>query len=427
MTESVKLSLKQTQFIRESIAKINLAHGAVRSGKTLCTIIRYSEAIINCPDNKNVIIGKSLDSVEDNIIKPWMNEIWPGYCSYSPGNRVFTFGTKEMRVIGANDAGAVGRIQGNTISTALVDEMTILPQNFLDMLFTRLSTPHSILFGGMNPDTPYHPLKKMIDSADGKYIYALHFTLKDNPSLKPEYIQMLEKFYAGLWYKRFILGEWCLAEGSVYDFFDRKFHVVPRIPCAATYHFAAIDYGTSNPFCMLVFGYNPDAFGAKVWVEKEVYWDPKEMGRQKTNAEFADMVEEALYGISCRVIYIDPSAEAMQVELKKRGKYAKEALNDVKNGISSVSSMFVSGDLVICASCRNLIQEIEGYVWDSKAVARGEDEPLKVRDHACDALRYGIFSHFGARGIVKPIRQEYKGPPAFSGPGWRPFGGGMRR
>src|SRR6185437_1920777 len=135
------------------------------------------------------------------------------------------------------------RIQGRTISLAYVDEMTLLPQNFMDMLYSRLSNSWSRLIGTTNPDTPFHPIKKMIDEQNGKDVYALHFILEDNPVLGEDYKKMLDKLYSGLWRRRFVLGEWCLAEGAIYDFFDRKFHVVERPPTYAQYYIAGIDYG----------------------------------------------------------------------------------------------------------------------------------------------------------------------------------------
>lgn len=433
-----ELSKKQKDFIMNSTAKINLAHGSVRSGKTFSTLLRWIELVAKSPDDKLVMIGKSLDSIMDNAVKPLRDELLRGYCTWHAGRRVLTIGGKDIRVIGANDQGSVGRIQGNTISGAYVDEMTILPSNFLDMLYTRLSLPHSKLIGTMNPDSPFHPLKKMIDEADGKFVYALHFNLNDNPSLEDDYKQLLEKLYSGLWYRRYILGDWCMAEGAIYDFFDRKFHVVHRAPCAAQYYLLGVDYGTSNPFAMVLLGVNVTNPGAKLWVEKEYYWNPKEMGMQKTDTQFADALVDFISGYYVKLIYLDPSAQSMEVELKNRRLPVRQADNDVLNGIRTTSNFISQGDLVILDSCINLIREMEGYVWDAKAVLRGEDKPLKANDHAVDSLRYLIFSHFGQRTTLKnfhvdPEKQRLKAEqerfksnpmayPGFTGTGgWQKF------
>ena len=48
--------------------------------------------------------------------------------------------------------------------------------------------------------------------------------------------------------------------------------------------------------------------------------------------------------------------------------------------------------MLIHPSCKNTIREVSGYVWDEKARDHGEDKPVKTDDHACDALRYGVFT-----------------------------------
>ena len=434
MIDRLKISLspKQFEFVKKSTAKINIAHGSVRSGKTHSSLVRFGEAVLKCPDDKIMMIGKSAGSIFDNAVKPLAlddNAPFRGMCSWHPSNMggaILNFCGKDIRVIGANDQSSVGRIQGRTVSLAYVDEMTLLPQNFMDMLYSRLSLPYSMLIGTTNPDTPFHPLKKMIDEQDGKEVYALHFILEDNPVLGDDYKRMLDRLYSGLWRRRFVLGEWCLAEGAIYDFFDRKFHVVDRAPSYAQYYIAGIDYGTSNPFAMVLLGINEE-ISPSAWVEKEFYYDPKVMGRQKTDAEFAEDIDLTVRGYPIRVIYLDPSAESLQVELKKRKRPVKEAVNDVRPGIGTVANFLSQGDLVICRAAENLIKEIEGYSWDSKKVLLGEDAPLKVRDHACDALRYAVHSHFGSRLKIQraPRPDPYRNPPASPGWGYEQFGGGF--
>lgn len=46
----------------------------------------------------------------------------------------------------------------------------------------------------------------------------LHFTMADNPGLSPEIRQRYERLYTGVFYRRFVQGEWAAAQGLVYDF-----------------------------------------------------------------------------------------------------------------------------------------------------------------------------------------------------------------
>lgn len=325
-------------------------------------------------------------------------EIFRPFCAWVAGKRQLKFRNKTISTLGAKDEGAIGAIQGKTFSLVYCDEMTLYPESIIDMIDTRLSNPHSMGFASMNPSHPNHKLKKWIDMAEGdrKNYYSLHFTLDDNPFLEEGYKERIRNSLSGLFYRRNYLGIWCLAEGAIFDFFDRKIHIVDRPPCAAEYWIAGIDYGSTNPFACLVIGVSTGRYtqtGRKMWVEKEYFWNPKVTGRQKTNSEFADDVEEFLEPYGVKSIYIDPSAEAFQLELRRRNLHAVHANNEVEDGIQMMTSEMKKGNLVICKEAENTIREIESYVWDTKAAEKGYDEPMKKDDHAVDALRYVVASH----------------------------------
>lgn len=393
---------KQLDFIINSTAHWNLAHGSVRSGKTVCTLFRFMEACENCPDSQIFMVGHSSDTIYQNAIRLLLESaelaIFRPFCTWYAGKRQLKFRDKTIATLGAKDEGAIGSFQGKTFSLVYCDEMTLYPESIIDMIDTRLSRPHSMGFASMNPSHPNHKLKKWIDKAeegDPNY-YSLHFTLDDNPYVTESYKQRIRDSLSGLFYKRNYLGLWCMAEGAIFDFFDHTIHVLDRPPCAAEYWIAAIDYGTVNPFACLLIGVSTGRYtqtGRRWWVEKEYYWDPKVTGRQKTNSEFADDVVEFLEPYAIRSIYIDPSAEAFQLELQRRGLHVIHANNDVENGIQKMTSEMKKGNLYVCSECHNTIREIEGYVWDPKQADRGYDEPLKKNDHTCDALRYAINSH----------------------------------
>jgi phage terminase large subunit len=115
--------------------------------------------------------------------------------------------------------------------------------------------------------------------------------------------------------------------------------------------------------------------------------------RQKTNSEFADDVQAFLGDYDVKNVYIDPSAAAFKVEMRKRGIHMVDANNEVLDGITMLTSEMKRGTITICAECKNTIREIETYVWDQKQALKGYDEPLKKDDHAVDALRYAIATH----------------------------------
>jgi PBSX family phage terminase large subunit len=394
------LSPKQIEFIVNSNAKWNIAHGSVRSGKTIGATFRFLQEADASPDSKLFITGHTFDTAYRNVIRPIMESkelsIFRPFCTWS--GKKLHFRDKTITVLGAKDEGAIGNFQGVTMSKVLCDEITLYPPSIIDMIDSRLSLPHSRGIATCNPSYPSHPIKKWIDKAQegNPQYYALHWTLEDNPYVDEEYKSRLKESTTGLFYKRNYLGLWCMAEGAVFDFFDKKIHVVKRPPRSAEYWIAGVDYGTINSFSCTLIGISTgryDQSGISRWAEKEFVWDSSKQHRQKTNSEYADDVLSFLEPYSIHGIYIDPSAASFKLELRKRGLKVIDADNDVQNGIEFVTSEMKKGNLLICDSCPNLIREVESYVWDSRAAEKGEDAPLKKDDHSIDSLRYAVYTH----------------------------------
>lgn len=394
------------EFVLDSTRKINIAHGSVRSGKTVSTLFRFMQAVNFCPDSQIWMLGRSAETIYDNCIRLLLEANNPNnplsvflpFLTWHPGKRHLKFKDKTISTIGAKDEGSIGAIQGKTFSLAYCDEITLYPESIIDMIDTRLSNAHSMLFCSCNPSHPTHKIKQWIDKAEAgnKHYYSLQFTLDHNPYVDEDYKQRIRESLSGLFYKRNYLGLWCLAEGSIFDFFDRKIHVVKRPPRAAEYWVAGIDYGTSNNFACMLMGVNTGhstQSGICRWFEKEYVWDSKLKGRQKTNSEYADDVQAFLEPYAIKGVYVDPSAASFKLELRKRGITVIDADNDVLNGITYMTSEMAKGNLFVCEDCPILIRELESYVWDSKKSEKGEDAPLKMNDHCIDASRYVVMTH----------------------------------
>jgi len=405
MTQELKeiLSPKQLDFIAHANARWNIAHGSVRSSKTVCATFLFMIEAAKCPDNQIWIVGKSATTIYDNVISLILDSptfaIFRPFVTWHKGSSVrkLTFFDKEIKTIGAKDEGAIGQFQGKTMSLVYCDEMTLYPTSIIEMIDSRLSCPWSKGIATMNPTYPSHIVKQWIDRgiAGDKNYYSSHFTLDDNPYVDQGYKDRIKNI-GGLFHKRNYLGMWCLAEGAIFDFFDKDIYVVKKPPRAADYWIAGIDVGTSNAFACVLIGVNTGRYDQNhpiMWVEKEYFWDSKKQGRQKTNSEYADDISNFLEPYGVKQLYIDPSAAAFKVDLRKRGFHPVDADNDVYNGITHLGDQMQKGSLFICKECPNLIREIESYTWDSKASEKGDDEPIKKDDHAIDALRYACYTH----------------------------------
>jgi PBSX family phage terminase large subunit len=384
-------SSKQLLSIRESDSSINIWEGSIRSGKTHASLWRFIDETNRGPPGDFAIITRTYDSFERNIL-PELHKILGKHVRYMRGKRQIFIRNRKCHVITADDASAESKIRGCTLAGAYVDEITIIPENVFIMLLGRLSVEGAKLFGTTNPDSPYHWFKLWMDNNPD--IKAFKFVMADNPSLSQERQEFYRRQFKGLWYLRFIEGKWVQAEGAIYDFFDEKIHVVDFPTSTANYYIVGVDYGTTNPCSFVMVGYNPHRY-PNLWVEDEYYYSSKVSQRQKTDNEYAQDLQNFCEGRAVRAIYLDPSAASFKAELSKIGvDNIFDAENEVLDGIRFVAKLLTQGTFKICRKCRSLIAEFQSYVWDEKSTKAGIDKPKKENDHALDALRYALYSHF---------------------------------
>ena len=412
------LSRKQVLSIAESrSARLSIWAGAVRSGKTIASLLAFLIAVAEAPDHGLVIIaGKTLQTIERNVLEPLQDPSLFGplavQTNHTRGSNVAVVLGRTVHLIGANDVKAEGKLRGLTACLAYVDEATLVPQGFWTQMLARLSVPGARLLATTNPDGPAHWLRQdYLLRAPELNLASWHFTLDDNPALDPAYIASLKAEFVGLWYRRMILGEWCLAEGAIYDMWDSTRHVVDVLPPIERWISLGVDYGTVNPFAALMLGLGTDR---RLYLAHEWWWSSKAQHRQLTDVEYSAKLRDwlgglpypgtDLVGIRPQFVVVDPSAASFLAQLHQDGLSPVLGNNDVLDGIRSVASLLGRGRLLVHRSCRNLINEIPGYSWDPDKAAKGEDAPIKADDHAMDAARYGIYT---TRAIWTPaLRHE---------------------
>jgi PBSX family phage terminase large subunit len=406
---------------RYADARMNIWDGAVRSSKTIASIVAWLDYCAHGPAGELAMVGKTLDTIKRNVINV-MQQMLGTRCRYNQGTRELFIGKRKIYVIGANDAKAEPKIRGMTLAGVYVDEITLVPEAFFRMLGTRLSIPGAKMFGTTNPDNPQHWLKKdYLDKAklhldrDGRVtryqgparldLHRFTFHLGDNPHLDAAYLANLKLEYFGLWRKRFIDGEWVMAEGVVYDMWNPVRHVVGQMPPMERQLCVGIDYGTRNVFAALRIG----LARRKLWVLDQWRWDSQKMRRQYTSAEYSDRIQRWLRktGGSPEWIYVDPSAADFRLQLFNDGVPGVQAAdNDVIGGIRTVASLLSTDKLAVSPLCTGLLDTFPGYVWDEKAALVGVDKPVKVNDHDLDALRYGVYS---AQWLWRPALGQLAG------------------
>lgn len=381
-------SKKQRDYFDNANKRWNFKTGATRSGKTYMdyyVIPKRIRARIGKP-GLAVILGVTKSTIERNILEP-MRNIWGADLvgEINSQNICYLFG-ERVYCLGAEKVSQVSKLRGSSIKYVYGDEVADWNEEVFEMLKSRLDKPYSCFDGALNPQGPNHWLKAFLDSKDFD-IYCQKYTIFDNPFLDDYFVKNLCKEYEGsVYYQRYILGEWALAEGLVYPMFSREKNIVkgPIEHKSGCIYFVSIDYGTVNPFAIGIFQMQ----GKTSTMIKEVHYDGRKKPRAD-NEEYYRIMDEAIGELRIEKVIIDPSAAGFKETIIKHGKYIVEgANNDVLNGIQEVTKYLNYGLLKIHDSCTETIKEFQQYAWDSKS---NDDIVIKENDHHMDLIRYYIY------------------------------------
>ena len=374
-----------------------LCDGAVRSGKTMAMGLSFFLWASACFNGKQfAVCGKTIASVRRNVLSellPGLESLGADWKEKRTENLLavrFLGHENRFYVFGGRDESSASLIQGMTLAGVLLDEAALMPRSFVEQACARCSVAGSRLWFNCNPAGPNHWLyKTWIQEAERRNCLRLHFTMEDNPSLTPQIRQRYRNLYSGVFYRRYVLGEWVQAEGRVYDFFSPE--MVGKIPEHCDKWYISCDYGTVNPMSMGLWGRN----GGNWYRVKEFYFDSRREQRQMTDAEYADALQRLAGGREITAVIVDPSAASFLELLRRRGWQVRKARNDVLSGIRLTADLLKNGKLVICEGCEDCLREMEEYVWDQSG--GGHDRVKKEHDHAMDDMRYFTATVLGER------------------------------
>lgn len=397
-----------------------IADGSIRAGKTISMAVSFILWAMSCFDHQNfAMCGKTVGAFRRNVWN-WLKPVIlvRGYKveeSRTQNAIVINNGkhTNYFYIFGGRDESSQDLIQGMTLAGLYCDEVALMPESFVNQATGRCSVAGAKMWFNCNPESPMHWfLKNWIEKKEEKKLLHLHFTMDDNPSLSEEIRERYRSTYTGVFYERFILGLWVMAQGAIYKdawsddlYFDKN--KLEAIYQAKTMYrrYISIDYGTVNPMAFL------DVFddGDTLWITREYYWNSREAGKyEKDNSQYGDdlmaFIQEIDYPPAA--VIIDPSAAGFKVEMRNRGLRAKDTVetvnadNSVLEGIRAVNRMLTRKKIRIYKEgCPMLVKEMTSYAWDEKFIQQhGKERPLKVNDHACDALRYLV------QTVVRPRR-----------------------
>lgn len=416
LLDQLPLTPKQIRSIVESLdTRVGLWHGAVRSGKTVASLVSFLIGIADAPDHGLILAcGRTLPSIERNLILPLQD---PGLFGpiarqvhHTRGSSTATILGRTVHLIGAPNALAEGKLRGLTAYLIAIDEATLIPQEFVVQAMARMSVPGSRMVLTTNPAGPRHWLRQkyLLRESDPQLrLKSWHFLLDDNTKLEPLIVENIKSAMTGVFYQRNVLGRWVQAEGAIYQAFDEDRHVVRGpVPPIWTMPACGVDVGTTNPFHAVMLGItHPGPEGRKLIVTREWRHDSRVSQRTMTNVEYSSALRKWIPPDQPHWVVVDPSAADFRATLFRDDPTLNVMAGDnaVVPGIQLVSSLFATDKLVIHESCKELLDEIPGYVWDEKAAEKGDDQPVKDADHGLDALRYACKSSRATWGLHVPV------------------------
>jgi len=370
-----------------------IADGAIRSGKTISMSLAFVLWAMNSFTRQNfAMCGKTVGSFRRNVLF-WLRIMLDGR-GYSVAEKrsenlvIISKGDKEnyFYVFGGRDERSQDLIQGITLAGVLLDEVALMPESFVNQATGRCSVEGSKFWFNCNPEGPFHWFKTdWIDQAEEKHLLYLHFTMDDNFSLSEKVKERYRRMYSGVFYDRFVLGQWKIAEGLIYPMFTDDC-IVPSVERKYSRYIISMDYGIQNPTAILLWG-----LCNGVWYEvKEYYHSGRETGVQKTDQEYYNELGNLAGDLPIENVIIDPSATSFIALVRQKHRFkVRRANNAVIDGIQSVASALQLGLIKINDCCINTIKEFHTYSWDPNK----DDTPIKENDHCLDALRYHTFTN----------------------------------
>lgn len=380
--ENIAISQKQREFLSGRLARINLLEGSVRSGKTWISLVMWALFVASMPkDAEFLMVGKTLTTLRRNCLG-LLQELEPTFTFNTNAKRANLYG-RTIWLEGADNERSENKIRGMTLAGVYVDELTLIPESFYYMSLSRLSYKGAKFFATTNPDTPNNYVYTDIICNDGINKKVSKFLIRDNPFLDKEYVDSLEQEYKGVFYQRYFLGEWVIAEGLVYPMYDNTVETEDR---RYTEYSVSMDYGILNPTAMLLWGKLDD----KWYLVKEYYHSGRDTNVQKTDEQYYEELERLCGDLKVGELIIDPSASSFIALVRQKGRFTvRKANNSVIEGIQNTATCLARKTILVNDCCTNTIREFGLYSWDANAE---RDTVIKENDHAMDAIRYFVMT-----------------------------------
>lgn len=414
--DKIAFTAKQNELIRTfkqgKLKRLNVLEGSVRSGKTWISLILWAVWVASRPkDYPNIMCAKSLQTLKRNCLMPLQGLVGEKNFTFSIDKKEGILFGRTILLEGANDKKSENKIRGSTLGGAYCDELTLFPKDFFTMLLSRLSEPGAKLIATTNPDVPTHWLlkeylknEKLTDD-----LFRMFFHIDDNTTLDKNYVESLKKEYTGVYYDRFILGKWVVANGAIYKVFSDSptAFYAGEIP-----HFDYINIGldfggNGSQHALCASGITHDM--RRLYALKTERIPAADMTPQtlyKSVYDFCVEIKEKYGTISA--LYADSAEQTLIAGLRHAlrpiGVIVKNSLKREINDRIRATTMLMGGGRfhMVAAECQTLIDAFQGAVWDDKVIGKEE----RLDDGTSDIDTLDAFEYSFERYIPQLVRSE---------------------
>ena len=375
------LSEKQKKFLKDDLCRINLLYGSVRSGKTWISLLKWAIWVgQQAQDKQFLMVGKTITTLKRNCLV-LLEELIGDNITYSISQKKAVIFGRIVWLEGANDERSESKIRGMTLMGVYIDELTQIPQDFYLMALSRLSEKGAVFLATTNPDHPKHYVKTDIIDNDLLDKQVIKFLIDDNIFLDETYKDNLKKEYSGVFYQRFILGEFVRAEGIIFPEFANNSDrwIIKKEDVPKTFRSVEVGFdigGNGSAYAMTCTGQGYDGIQYRLKAEKRQAEDMAMNDIEKFVVEFCGEVERE-YGVRVGIINCDHIAVIVNTindNTRYRAEFCyKPPLEDRVFLYSKLFSMdkikFVDG------MCNDLIDEMQNLVFDDRS-----DRPIPLDD-----------------------------------------------
>lgn len=403
------LSEKQKAILAFPYTKFQalVCDGAVRSGKTSLMMVAFIDwAMDNYSGTRFGICGKTVDSTTKNIIAPYigMSRTKKRYkTKWRRSDKLLEVTrngvTNWFEVFGGKDESSFMLIQGRTFAGVLLDEVALMPRSFVEQALARCSIDGARAWFSCNPGSPSHWFyQEWIKDPKVHNVLYLHFRMEDNPSLSMETLERYRTMFKGVFYKRYILGLWCAAEGLIYQQFaeDEQRYQIRRdqVPPLSYIEIGADVGGNKSNNAYVAAGYTSTRDA--MYVLKA--WSYRATGVTVTQyrenlLKFADEVFDD-YGF-LDTIWVDNAEAAIVNEVSAHTRYQVRGCikEEILDRIRCADALFSQDRIkLVAGACDDLCAGLREAVWDEKH----DDEPLDDGSYdrdVLDAFDYSMTPH----------------------------------